>query len=164
MAPKTTPTLVAHRGYPLHYPENTLLGIQAAVAAAAGLFEFDVQLSKDHVPYLCHDASLKRTAGLDREIVGMSSSELAQVAVGEPARFGAKYAGTRSTPLAELVAWLKGQTGVTAFVEIKRQSLAHFGPGLVVERVMQTLAPALARCVVISFDAPCLALARAQDA
>lgn len=164
MAPKTIPTLVAHRGYPLHYPENTLLGIQAAVAAGARWFEFDVQLSKDHVPYLCHDASLKRTAGLDRDIMGMSSAELTQVDVGEAARFGAKYTGTRPTPLAGLAAWLKDQSGVTAFVEIKRQSLAHFGSGLVVERVMQALAPALARCVVISFDAPCLALARAQDA
>ena len=164
MAPKTDPTLVAHRGYPLRYPENTLIGIQAAVAAGARLFEFDVQLSKDQVPYLCHDASLKRTAGLDRDIMGMSSGELAKVDVGEPARFGTKYAAIRPTPLTELAAWLRDQTGVTAFVEIKRQSLAHFGVGLVVEKVMQALAPALARCVVISFDSACLALARAQDA
>lgn len=164
MAPKTTPSLVAHRGYPLHYPENTLLGIQAAVEAGARSFEFDVQLSKDQVPFLCHDASLKRTAGLERDIMALTSDELAGVDVGEPARFGARYTGTRPTPLAELVAWLKHQAGVTAFVEIKRQSLVHFGAGLVVERVMQALAPALARCVVISFDAPCLALARAQDA
>ncbi len=164
MAPKSDTTLVAHRGYPLHYPENTLLGIQAAVKAGARFFEFDVQLSKDLVPFLCHDASLKRTAGLERDIMTLSSTELSQVDVGEAARFGSRYAGTRPTPLAELVAWLKGQSGVTAFVEIKRQSLAHFGAGPVVEKVMQTLAPALARCVVISFDAPCLALARAQDA
>lgn len=164
MAPTSATTLVAHRGYPLHYPENTLLGIQAAVRAGARWFEFDVQLSKDQVPFLCHDASLKRTAGLERDIMDMSSAELAQVDVGEPARFGTRYAGTRPTPLSELVAWLKFQSGITAFVEIKRQSLAHFGAGLVVEQVMRTLAPALARCVVISFDAPCLALARAQGA
>lgn len=164
MAPKSATTLVAHRGYPLRYPENTLLGIQAAVGAGARYFEFDVQLSMDRVPFLCHDASLKRTAGLDRDIMTLGSAELAQVDVGEAARFGTRYAGTRPTPLAELVAWLKHQTGITAFVEIKRQSLAHFGTGLVVEKVMQTLAPVLAQCVIISFDAPCLTLARAQDA
>lgn len=164
MAPKSATTLVAHRGYPLRYPENTLLGIQAAVDAGARYFEFDVQLSKDQVPFLCHDASLKRTADLDRDIMTLGSAELAQVDVGESARFGMRYAGTRPTPLAELVTWLKNQAGITAFVEIKRQSLAHFGTGLVVEKVMQTLAPVLARCVIISFDAPCLALARAQDA
>ena len=27
------PELVAHRGYALHYPENTLIGIEAAIRA-----------------------------------------------------------------------------------------------------------------------------------
>ena len=162
MLPMTTPTLVAHRGYSLHYPENTLLGMQAAAQAGARYVEFDVQLSKDLVPFLCHDASLRRTAGLDRDIMTLTAAELAEVDVGETARFGTRYAGTRPTPLAELAAWLKDQSNITAFVEIKRQSLAHFGGDLVVDKVMQALTPALPRYVIISFDAPCLALARAQ--
>src|SRR5579863_9990648 len=102
MVSKTVPTLVAHRGYPARYPENTLLGIQAAVAAGARWFEFDVQLSKDQVPYLCHDDSLARTAGLERRIMDLSAAELAQVDVGEARRFGSRFAGTHPTPLAEL--------------------------------------------------------------
>src|SRR5579859_711342 len=127
MATNTVPTLVAHRGYPTRYPENTLIGIQAAVKAGARWFEFDVQLSKDRMPFLCHDASLKRTAGLDRQIMDLTAAELAAVDVGEPGRFAARYAGTHPTPLTALIAWLKQQPGVTAFVEIKRQSLHHFG-------------------------------------
>ena len=164
MAPPTVPTLVAHRGYPSRYPENTLVGIQAAVAAGTRWFEFDVQLSKDRVPYLCHDDSLERTAGLKRRIMDLSSTELESVDVGEVARFGSRYAGTRPTPLAELIAWLGHQPGVHAFVEVKAESLEHFGHGIVMDRVMDAVRPALPQCVIISFDAPCLLQARERGA
>ena len=164
MTAKTVPTLVAHRGYPAKYPENTLLGIQAAVAAGARWFEFDVQCSKDLVPFLCHDDSLKRTAGLDRNIMELTAWELAKVDVGYAARFGDRYAGTHPTPLSELIAWLKKQTGVQAFVEIKAESLEHFGHEVVVEKVMQAIRPALGQCIVISFDALSLKLARQRGA
>ena len=161
---KTTPLLVAHRGYPSRYPENTLLGIHAAVAAGAEWFEFDVQLSKDHVPFLCHDDSLKRTAGLDRMIMDVTAAELAAVDVGEPVRFDARYKGTPPTKLAELIAWLKTQSGVHAFVEIKQESIDRFGLNTVVDAVMQAVKPALAQCVIISFNAESLERARTLGA
>lgn len=164
MAPPTVPTLVAHRGYPSRYPENTLLGIQAAVAAGAFWFEFDVQLSGDHVPFLCHDDSLERTAGVKRHIWDLSAAELAAVDVGEAARFGARYAGTPPTRLTELIGWLEQRSGVSAFVEVKAESLEHFGHELVMDRVMDAVRPALAQCVIISFDAPCLSMARERGA
>ncbi len=164
MTSKTTPTLIAHRGYPSRYPENTLRGIRAAVSTGARWFEFDVQLSKDCVPFLCHDDSLERTADLPRRIMDLSAAELAKVDVGEPARFGKKYAGTPPTPLAELATWLRQQPGVQAFVEIKEESLEHFGREDVIRRVMDAVRPALAQCVIISFDAPCLTVARALGA
>jgi glycerophosphoryl diester phosphodiesterase len=164
MTDKTVPTLVGHRGYPERYPENTLISIQAAVEAGAPWFEFDVQLSADRVPFLCHDDSLLRTAGLDRLIMDMSAEELASVDVGEKARFGAKYAGTPPTPLAELVAWFNTHQGVQAFVEIKAESLDHFGHEPVVQRIMQAVRPVLDRCVIISFDALSLKLARQMGA
>ena len=39
--------LIAHRGYPAHYPENTLIGLEAAIKAGAERIEFDIQLSAD---------------------------------------------------------------------------------------------------------------------
>lgn len=164
MTPSRIPTLVAHRGYPARFPENTLIGIQAAAAAGARWIEFDVQLSRDHVPFLCHDASLKRTAGLDRSILELSAEELQRVDVGEARRLADRFHGTRLTPLLELVRWLQTQPQLQVFVEIKRQSLRHFGRDLVVNRVMQELEPALTQCVVISFDEPCLPMARALGA
>lgn len=164
MVSKIVPTLVAHRGYPARYPENTLVGIQAAVAAGARWFEFDVQLSRDLIPFLCHDESLERTAGLSQRIMDLSAAELKSVDVGESRRFGNRYAGTHPTLLAELAAWLKDRSGVRAFVEIKEESLRHFGQDVVVERVMRALEPARDQCVIISFDAPCLVAARKRGA
>lgn len=164
MTAQTVPTLVAHRGYPSKYPENTLLGIKAAVRAGARWFEFDVQCSKDLVPFLCHDDSLRRTAGLDRNIMDLTATELSTVDVGYASRFGDKYAGTRPTPLAELIAWLGQQKGVQAFVEIKAESLEHFGHEIVVDKVMQAIQPALRQFIVISFDALSLKLARQRGA
>lgn len=164
MTKPSSPLLVAHRGYPSRYPENTLVGIQAAVAAGAEWFEFDVQLSKDHIPFLCHDDSLKRTAGLDRFIMDLSAAELANVDVGEQTRFGARYAGTRPTPLAELIAWLKTKPGVHTFVEIKQESIDRFDLETVVTTVMQAVKPALSQCVIISFNAESLEQARTLGA
>lgn len=164
MTAKTLPTLVGHRGYPSRYPENTLIGIRAAVEAGAPWFEFDVQLSSDLVPFLCHDDSLKRTAGLDRLIMEMSAKELATVDVGEAARFGDRYAGTPPTSLAEWVDWFGRHQGAQTFVEIKAESMEHFGHARVVERIMQTVKPVLDRCVIISFDAQALKLARQMGA
>src|SRR5215469_3482813 len=127
MASKTIPTLVAHRGYPAHYPENTLRGIQDAVEAGVRWFECDVQLSRDRVPFLFHDDTLERTTGDPRRIMDLSAAELAGVDVGEAERFGPQYAGTPPTPLAYLAAWLGKQEGVQAFVEVKAESLEHFG-------------------------------------
>lgn len=164
MTSKTLPTLVGHRGYPDRYPENTLISIQAAVEAGAPWFEFDVQLSSDLVPYLCHDDSLKRTAGIDRLIMDMSAKELGAVDVGYADHFGDRYARTHPTPLAEWVDWFNTHQGVQAFVEIKAESLEYFGHNRVVERIMQTVRPVLDRCTIISFDAPCLKLARQMGA
>ena len=60
--------LVAHRGYPRRYPENTLLSLLAALEAGAEFVEFDVQMTADGVPVLLHDADLRRTGGADLEV------------------------------------------------------------------------------------------------
>src|SRR4029078_6265182 len=51
----------AHRGYCLHYPENTLLAFEAARAAGATTCEIDLQLSRDGEAIVIHDEMLDRT-------------------------------------------------------------------------------------------------------
>ena len=71
----------AHRG--LHdnasdAPENSLKAIENAVEAGYGI-EFDVQLSKDGVPVVFHDASLKRICGIDGKVWEYTLEELQQM-------------------------------------------------------------------------------------
>uniref|UniRef100_A0A0G4HRN6 GP-PDE domain-containing protein n=1 Tax=Chromera velia CCMP2878 TaxID=1169474 RepID=A0A0G4HRN6_9ALVE len=56
------PKVVGHRGAPTKRPENTLSSFSAAVASPGcwGL-ETDVHFSKDGVPFLLHDDTLRRT-------------------------------------------------------------------------------------------------------
>ena len=147
-----TPFLVAHRGYPARFPENTLEGLSAALAAGARYLEFDIQLSSDGVPVLTHDRNLMRTAGADIEVSGTTFADLKKYSPGEPGRFGNKFAHVRIPSLEETVELLKDWPGAQAFVEIKRGSLRHFGRRAVLAAVLNAIRPALEQCIPISFD------------
>ncbi|MEY4265984.1 MAG: hypothetical protein RIS90_519 [Pseudomonadota bacterium] len=55
------PRWVAHRGAGKLAPENTLAGFRLGAAHGYRMFECDVKLSADEVPFLLHDATLGRT-------------------------------------------------------------------------------------------------------
>jgi len=158
----THPALVAHRGYALRYPENTIVSIRAALEAGARAVEFDVQLTADRIPVLLHDTSLKRTAGVDREIFDLPLARAGVIVVGEPDRLGDAFAGVTLPTLADAVAVIDAWPDVMAFVELKRASLRRFGNGCVVGRVLEDLEPVIDRAVVISFDKDAVGLARDQ--
>ncbi len=56
------PLIIAHRAHTPETIENSLAGVQAAVAAGADLIEMDIRLSLDRVPVLHHDAVLGRVS------------------------------------------------------------------------------------------------------
>lgn len=158
------PELVAHRGYAARYPENTLTALEAAVRAGAQFVEVDVQLTEDRVPVLLHDASLNRTAGVDGDVRDMTWEQVRRVDVNEPARFGERFVGEKLPDLAQFVQWMLSHPTVTAFVEIKEESLDTFGTAEVVGRVLEVLQPIADRCVIISFDPPALHAAASAGA
>ncbi|XP_015242597.1 PREDICTED: glycerophosphoinositol inositolphosphodiesterase GDPD2 [Cyprinodon variegatus] len=52
----TKPSLWGHRGAPMLAPENTMMSFErSATVCNVTLFETDVQLSKDGIPFLMHD-------------------------------------------------------------------------------------------------------------
>lgn len=55
------PRWIAHRGAGKLAPENTLAAFRHGAAHGYRMFECDVKLSRDGVPFLLHDATLKRT-------------------------------------------------------------------------------------------------------
>ncbi len=55
------PRWIAHRGAGKLAPENTLAAFQLGARHGYRMFECDVKLSADDVPFLLHDATLERT-------------------------------------------------------------------------------------------------------
>jgi glycerophosphoryl diester phosphodiesterase len=78
----TTPLIIGHRGASAVAPENTMAAFQEAIAAGADGIEFDVRLSRDGVPVIIHDNSLRRTGGLNDRVADLTWSELQRVDVG----------------------------------------------------------------------------------
>ncbi|MFE0919806.1 glycerophosphodiester phosphodiesterase [Streptomyces nigra] len=75
-------TAVAHRGDPYRVRENTLLSLRSALALGADAVEIDVRLTRDGVPVLLHDATLRRLWELDRPLLSLSAAEVRGVTAG----------------------------------------------------------------------------------
>jgi len=156
------PLLIAHRGYPFRYPENSAVGVQAAIDAGARFVEIDVQMSGDGAAVLLHDANCQRTAGVDRQVMDLPLARLKELNFNEDARLGSAYAQVSIPTLAEFVALVAGAPLDGAFVEVKQQSLERFGIPQVMDRVMTELRSDLQKFVVISFESAPLEYARSR--
>ncbi|MEZ3181381.1 glycerophosphodiester phosphodiesterase [Streptomyces pimonensis] len=69
-------TAVAHRGDPYRVRENTLASLRSALLRGADAVEIDVRLTRDGVPVLLHDDTLKRLWGHDRPLRSLSWEEV----------------------------------------------------------------------------------------
>lgn len=100
LARKVTPmfTLIAHRGYSDLAPENTFAAFDLAIEHGFPHIELDVQLTRDGVPVILHDALLDRTtsgAGRIRdhtlaEVRALSAGAWFQPRDGGPTGFGSE--------------------------------------------------------------------------
>src|SRR6478735_4226958 len=70
------PKVIGHRGAMAYAPENTLASFREAKRRGARWVEIDVKLTAAGVPILMHDASLKRTMGIDRLVTETPRAEL----------------------------------------------------------------------------------------
>ncbi len=157
------PQLIAHRGYPRHYPENTLIGLEAAIAAGARFVEVDVQVSRDRVPVLFHDRDLKRLCGVAGAVHDHLYEELWRLPVSERERFGDRFKNVHIARLAELGHLLVRRPEVTAFIELKRASLERFGIETLLTLARRSLKPVIGRCVLISYSIEALRVAREKS-
>ncbi|MFV0344387.1 MAG: glycerophosphodiester phosphodiesterase family protein [Anaerocolumna sp.] len=70
----------AHRGLhqnPDMIPENSMAAFKLAVKHKYGI-EMDVQLTKDNIPVVFHDYTLKRVCGVDKKVRDLTFKELQQ--------------------------------------------------------------------------------------
>ncbi|RPE40322.1 glycerophosphoryl diester phosphodiesterase [Streptomyces sp. Ag109_O5-1] len=77
-----TVTAVAHRGDPYRFRENTLDSLRSALRLGADAVETDVRLTRDGVPVLLHDGTLKRLWGHDRPLTALSADEVRGLTAG----------------------------------------------------------------------------------
>jgi glycerophosphoryl diester phosphodiesterase len=107
--------IIAHRGSSFLAPENTLAAVELAWREGADAVECDLRLTRDGHIVAMHDASLKRTAGVDRLVADCTLDELRSYDVGswkDP-----KFAGERVPTLQELLSTVP--PGKRFFVELK---------------------------------------------
>lgn len=148
------PVLIAHRGYSGRYPENTLLAYQAAYQHGARHMELDLQLTADAVPVLHHDPSLWRMAGVEQDIRETKCKHFKSLNASYPARFDDEYADNQFTTFRKYCKWLKRHPDVKTFVEIKQESIDHFGIPLFIDEVVKRInkSEVQEQCVIISFN------------
>ena len=156
--------IIGHRGASAIAPENTLAAFSLALEDGADGVEFDVRLSRDCVPVVIHDATLKRTANLDRLVEELDASELQRCDVSNwfrsvPAK--REYAGT--VPTLAQVFELFQQTNALLCLEMKSE--AADATELVAAVVNEIHKSQMAKRVVVSsFDLNAVALVKKIDA
>lgn len=126
------PRLCAHRGLSQACPENTLPAFGAALAVGAHELEFDLWLSRDGVPVVCHDPTVDRTTDGTGAIGTLTWAEIRRLDAG--IRLGEAWRGVRVPCLEEVVALAGGRIELN--IHLKEE-----GPnGVLVQRVCDLLA------------------------
>ena len=143
--------LVAHRGDMSTYPENSMLAFQAAIELGFTYVELDIQLSKDKVPIVIHDDNFKRTAGIDKNVRDLTADEINSIYLNSTTQSENINKLLKINTLKQVIEKLNVYSKITVFVEIKRQSIEHFGLSQVVDQVLDAQMDAKFNIVIISF-------------
>lgn len=75
------PRVLAHRGFALHYPENTLAAFHEAIDVGVTHIETDVWASRDGSVVMWHDSDLGRLLGDSRKIAQLTRREIEGISV-----------------------------------------------------------------------------------
>jgi glycerophosphoryl diester phosphodiesterase len=158
MKPLDLPLVTGHRGAAAYAPENTLASFREAKKRGAPWVEFDVKLTADNRLVLMHDASLKRTAGLEAMVADTGYDAIRKLDVGS--WFGPSFRGERIPDFEETVALLK-ELGLGANIEIKPCPGREEETAFAVVEALDRIWPAeLPTPIVSSFKDFCLAAAQ----
>lgn len=165
----STPLILGHRGASALAPENTLSAFTRAIEDGADGIEFDVRLSRDELPVVIHDDTLKRTGLIDRPVSELTAAELQEVDVGSwfaqrPGRdpAGRAFAG-EPLPLLSQVFDLFSQLSGLLYVEMKCETQQGAILAAQVVRLVREY-QLFDRVVVESFDLPSIQEVKKIDA
>ncbi|MEN3326235.1 MAG: glycerophosphoryl diester phosphodiesterase [Acidobacteriota bacterium] len=117
--------IIGHRGASAVAPENTMAAFREALAVGADGIEFDVRLTRDGVPVVIHDSTLRRTGGLPRRVADLTWAEVSKIDVGS--WFAEAFANETVPGLADLFALFQSNDS-TLYLEMKCDSPAEQRP------------------------------------
>jgi len=160
------PLLAAHRGAMVEAPENTRAAFDKAVSYPIDGIEFDVQITKDGMPVIFHDDSLKKILNTSRTISDYTYEELSGFDWGS--WFSKEFSGEKIPTLEEVLKSYGEKTGL--FIEIKsapdRKKVLLYSklPRLVTQQIRQFIPHEyMNRIFILSFDQDLLKSAYAHD-
>jgi glycerophosphoryl diester phosphodiesterase len=119
------PLIIGHRGASAVAPENTMAAFREALAVGADGIEFDVRLTREDVPIVIHDSTLRRTGGLPHRVADLTWAEISKIDVGS--WFASTFANETIPSLAELFTLFQSNSS-TLYLEMKCDSLAEHRP------------------------------------
>ena len=109
------PRICAHRGLSQACPENTLPAFGAALAVGAPEIEFDLWLTRDGVPVVCHDPTVDRTTDGEGAIGEKTWEEIRQCDAG--IRWGEAWRGLKVPRLEEVIGFLDGRAEMNIHIK-----------------------------------------------
>jgi glycerophosphoryl diester phosphodiesterase len=112
------PKIMSHRGDLSSHPENSLAALESPLTAGIRHLECDLQINASGTPVLMHDDNLLRTYAIDRPVfehVDRPSPALPTLA--DVLELAGRYLGT------------------TLYLEVKHNSLEHWGEMFVLDRL-----------------------------
>lgn len=109
--------VMAHRGSSYDAPENTMLAFDNAISAMADYIELDVHETKDGEIVVLHDASLKRTTGVNKKVWNVTYDDIKDLDAGSYFGDDEEFAQCRIPTLREVIEHTKGKIKLN--IEIK---------------------------------------------
>jgi glycerophosphoryl diester phosphodiesterase len=153
------PFWIAHRGAGKRAPENTLAAFREGAAQGFRMFECDVKLSADDVPFLLHDSELERTTSGVGTAGDHAWAALSQLDAGS--WHGALHAGETMPTLAAIARFVLA-SGLAVNLEIKPTPGVETRTGDLVARAAERLWTGSAPPPLLSsFEVPALEAAAA---
>ncbi|MCY4044540.1 MAG: glycerophosphodiester phosphodiesterase family protein [Cellvibrionales bacterium] len=144
--------VIAHRGLQRCFPENTSMGIQAALESGVRNIEVDIQFSKDGEPILYHDSDCMRLSGRAERVEDLSITELLSMPKYEPDRFRKEYIKNTIEPLDAIIPFFMRFPDAHFFIELKDEAIAHQGLEYCLAKIMMVLAKFVDRLTLIAFS------------
>ncbi|MFI0808426.1 glycerophosphodiester phosphodiesterase [Streptomyces echinatus] len=120
-----TVTAVAHRGDPYRFRENTLDSLRSALGQGADAVEIDVRLTRDGVPVLLHDETLRRLWEVERPLGALSAEELRGLTAGGVPTLEEALAATGDSRVMVDLCGRVGRRTVERTLDVIRQSGAR---------------------------------------